>query len=109
MGWRLRHRPWFANLSQGGKSRASAGPEGREPPKPMPVEVSAVSPLSPKNPVTTASLRASRAPGVKADVVVIGVHGAPDDDSGGSRKAGRRGDRSSRAAVDKTVTPAAGS
>ena len=36
-----------------------------------------MSPLTPKKPVTTASLRTSSARGVKADVVVIGVHASP--------------------------------
>ena len=61
-------------------------------------------PIEPKNPVTTAGVRASRASGVRADVVVIGVFGAPDDGSG---KSGRRS-RTDKAGKERHPSPGAG-
>ena len=62
-----------------------------------------MSPLSPTSPATTASLRNSRPSGVRADVVVIGVYGAPESSTGRRDKGRTRGGK------DRTITPAPGS
>ncbi len=65
-----------------------------------------MSPLSPKAPLTTASLRNAKPSGVRADVVVIGLYGAPATKRAGGKSADKR---AGNGAKPTTITPAPGS